>query len=128
MLEFDSATRLPPACEVYEKGISLGGMSKTFSMPGLRIGWLAMQDETLMKRVAAYKDYTTICNSAPSEILALIGLRNADKVNFSYTTLHAHVKTTRWPVTAHYGQIAIVSIVPHAHAMLSLTFRHSCRS
>jgi aspartate/methionine/tyrosine aminotransferase len=49
MLELDPATRLPPACEVYNKGISLGGMSKTFSMPGLRIGWLAMQDEALLR-------------------------------------------------------------------------------
>jgi aspartate/methionine/tyrosine aminotransferase len=51
MLELDPAARLPPACQAYEKAISLGGMSKTFAMPGLRIGWLAMQDESLLKYV-----------------------------------------------------------------------------
>ena len=60
--------------------ISLGVMSKSFAMAGLRIGWLASRDRELLSRVAAFKDYTTICASAPSEILALIGLRARDVV------------------------------------------------
>jgi aspartate/methionine/tyrosine aminotransferase len=47
-------------------------MSKPFGLAGLRIGWLALHDHELYKQIAVYKDYTTICNSAPSEILALI--------------------------------------------------------
>ena len=39
-----------------------------------RIGWLATRDRDLLARCAAFKDYTTICSSAPSEVLALIGL------------------------------------------------------
>ena len=27
-------------CDVYEKGISLAGMSKVYALPGLRVGWL----------------------------------------------------------------------------------------
>jgi aspartate/methionine/tyrosine aminotransferase len=50
-------------------------MSKAFGLAGLRIGWIATRDRTLRARLAALKDYTTICNSAPSEILALIALR-----------------------------------------------------
>lgn len=80
MLELEPSMRLPPACELYDRAISLSGMSKAFSMPGLRIGWLAMQDEALLQRVISYKDYTTICSAGLSEILALIGLRNADNV------------------------------------------------
>ena len=75
LLELDEAQRLPPLCDRYERAISLSGMSKTFGLPGLRLGWLATQDLTLPPRWLALKDYTTICNSAPSEILALIGLR-----------------------------------------------------
>ena len=74
-LEYDPADRLPAACEVYEKGVTLFGMSKTFGMAGVRIGWVVTQDRDLFARMANLKDYTTICGSAPGEILALIGLR-----------------------------------------------------
>src|SRR5262249_31540922 len=45
---------------------------------GLRIGWVAARDAELCRRLAAFKHYTTICNSGPSEILALMGLRARD--------------------------------------------------
>jgi aspartate/methionine/tyrosine aminotransferase len=80
LLEHDPAERLPAVCDVYERGVSLAGMSKTFALPGLRIGWLATQDAEWMDRWKLYKDYTTICSSAPSEILALMGLRAKDEL------------------------------------------------
>ena len=49
-------------------------------MANLRIGWLATHDAELLSRAAAMKDYTSICNSAPSEILALIALRAKDSI------------------------------------------------
>ena len=61
-------------------GISLGVMSKSFALAGLRIGWLATTDRELLARCAAFKDYTTICSSAPAEILALIALRAREAV------------------------------------------------
>lgn len=79
-LEFDEADRLPAGVDAGSHVISLGVMSKSFAMAGLRIGWLASRDRELLSRVAAFKDYTTICASAPSEILALIGLRARDVV------------------------------------------------
>jgi aspartate/methionine/tyrosine aminotransferase len=79
-LELDPADRLPAAAELSERAASLGVMSKTFALPGLRIGWVATRDEELLRRLAEFKDYTTICSAAPSEILALIGLRNRDRV------------------------------------------------
>lgn len=80
LLEYDPATRLPPICDIYEKGISLSGLSKTFALPGLRIGWLATQERALLERWVALKDYTTICNSAPSEILGIIALQNKEQI------------------------------------------------
>ena len=74
-LEHDAAAMLPAACEVYEKGVSLSGLSKTVGLPGLRIGWLASRDDELMTRVTQLKDYTTICPPAPSEVLGFIALR-----------------------------------------------------
>ncbi|MGH9317780.1 MAG: aminotransferase class I/II-fold pyridoxal phosphate-dependent enzyme [Thermoanaerobaculia bacterium] len=79
-LEFDPVQRLPAAVDVSASGISLGVMSKAFGLAGLRIGWIATRDSDLLRRAAAFKDYTTICNSAPSEILALIALRARETV------------------------------------------------
>ncbi len=75
LLEYREADRLPAAADCYEKALSLGVMSKPFGLAGLRIGWVACRDRALLAELAAYKDYTTICNSAPAEILALIALR-----------------------------------------------------
>ncbi len=79
-LEYDSVNRLPSASEGYDKAISLFGMSKTFGMAGARIGWVVTKDKDLYRRMVDFKDYTTICSSAPSEILSLIALRNKDKI------------------------------------------------
>jgi aspartate/methionine/tyrosine aminotransferase len=79
-LEFAEADRLPAGATAAPRGISLGVMSKSFAMAGLRIGWLATHDRDLLARCAGFKDYTTICSSAPSEVLALIGLRARDAV------------------------------------------------
>jgi aspartate/methionine/tyrosine aminotransferase len=79
-LEFDEDDRLPTGADASEHGISLGVMSKSFAMAGLRIGWLATRDRDLLARCASFKDYTTICSAAPSEVLALIGLRARDAV------------------------------------------------
>jgi len=74
-LEIDSIDRLPSACELYENAISLFGMSKTFGLAGTRIGWVITRNKELYQKMAAFKDYTTICSSAPGEVLALIALR-----------------------------------------------------
>ena len=79
-LEFDPADRLTAGADAFEGGISLGVLSKSFALAGLRIGWLATRDRALLTRVAAFKDYTTICSSAPAEILGIVALRARDAV------------------------------------------------
>ena len=79
-LELDDTEPLPAGADLFERGISMGVMSKSFALAGLRIGWLATRDRDLLDRCARMKDYTTICSSTPSEILALIGLRARDRV------------------------------------------------
>jgi aspartate/methionine/tyrosine aminotransferase len=78
-LEHD-ATPLPPAASCSARAISLGVMSKAFGLAGLRIGWIATRDAGLRSCIARLKDYTTICSSAPSEILSLAGLRARDQL------------------------------------------------
>lgn len=79
-LEHDPADRLPAGADVGRHGVSVGVMSKSFALAGLRIGWLATHDRRLLDAAARFKDYTTITNSGPAEILALVALRARDRV------------------------------------------------
>lgn len=69
----------PAAC-LYDKAISLGVMSKAYGMAGLRIGWLACQNQDMLKKITQMKHYTTICNSAPSEIISLIAISHQEQI------------------------------------------------
>jgi aspartate/methionine/tyrosine aminotransferase len=44
------------------------------------MGWIATQNKEILARIAALKDYTTICHSAPSEILAIVALQNRARI------------------------------------------------
>jgi aspartate/methionine/tyrosine aminotransferase len=77
-LEHDPAARLPAACDLYEHAISLNTVSKAYGLPGLRIGWVASRDPALLDRIRELKLYTTICSSAPSELLVALALRHGD--------------------------------------------------
>ncbi len=79
-LEYDKEDRLISACDMYDNAVSLFGMSKSFALAGLRIGWLATKNVDLYQQCALYKDYTTICSSAPSEILAIMALRVKENI------------------------------------------------
>ena len=79
--EYDPATRLPAACDLGDYAISLGVTSKTYGLAGLRIGWIATKNKKIYEAMAGLKDYTTICNSAPSEFLAEVAMRNRQKLS-----------------------------------------------
>lgn len=74
------AERIPAVCDLYERGVSLGGLSKAYGLAGLRVGWIATRDRDLFARLAAFKDYLTICNPAPSEFLAELALRHSEEL------------------------------------------------
>lgn len=81
--EVDSEGRpnsLPPVATVYAKGISLGAVSKTYGLAGLRVGWICSTDLRIVSAIADNKHYLSICNSAPSELLALIALRASERI------------------------------------------------
>lgn len=71
---------LPFVTDMYERGLSLHVTSKSFGLPGLRIGWIACKDRDVLARMEKMKHYLSIANSGPSERLALIALRNRDKL------------------------------------------------
>jgi len=79
-LELNPADRLPAMADVNARAVSLGVMSKTYGLAGLRVGWIATRNDALFQQMAAFKDYTTICTSAPSEFLATLALRHGDAI------------------------------------------------
>jgi aspartate/methionine/tyrosine aminotransferase len=80
LIERDPGLRLPQAVDVYERGISLNVMSKAYGLPGLRIGWLACKERAMLVRFERFKHFLSICNSAPSEVLARIALRARETI------------------------------------------------
>ena len=81
LLEYEPAAhRLPAACDAYERGVSLAGMSKAYALPGIRVGWLATRSAEILDKVARLKTYTTICGGTADELLARIALKNGPAI------------------------------------------------
>jgi aspartate/methionine/tyrosine aminotransferase len=74
-LELDPSRTLPHAADLSERALSLNVTSKSLGLPGLRVGWITCRDRRLRSRLERAKHYTTICNAAPSEILARIAIK-----------------------------------------------------
>ncbi|WP_072384389.1 aminotransferase class I/II-fold pyridoxal phosphate-dependent enzyme [Novosphingobium sp. NDB2Meth1] len=80
LIEHRPDARIPQVADIYERGVSLNVMSKSYGLPGLRIGWLACQDRAFLQSCERYKHYLSICNSAPSELLAEIALKAREAI------------------------------------------------
>ena len=71
---------LPLIADEYELGLSLGVTSKSYGLPGLRVGWIVSQDHDVLARMERLKHYLSICSSGPSERLAIIALQHRDEL------------------------------------------------
>jgi aspartate/methionine/tyrosine aminotransferase len=80
-LELEPGAALPQAADLSPSAISLNVMSKSYGLPGLRVGWLACHDRALLERLERRKHYTSICNAAPSEQLATIALSAREQIH-----------------------------------------------
>ena len=80
-IEVDPALTLPQAADLSERAISVNVMSKSYGLPGLRVGWVASRDRGLLSRLERHKHYTSICNAGPSEFLATVGLRHGVQIH-----------------------------------------------
>ena len=66
--------------DLYEKGISVGSMSKSWSMAGVRLGWIVTRDMDLIHRCHERRDYDTISCAVIDDKLAALALANKDKI------------------------------------------------
>ncbi|BEP28868.1 aminotransferase [Helicovermis profundi] len=78
--------------DLYDKGISSGSISKTFSLAGLRIGWL-VGPEGFIEKVNRRRDYTTISCGRIDDYLAGLALENKEKIiSRSHKIVKANIK------------------------------------
>jgi len=73
--EPDRASAVPPVAELYERGVSINGLSKGFGLPGLRVGWVACRNRGALDKALAAKSLLSSCLTGPGEILAHVALR-----------------------------------------------------
>jgi len=66
-------------CDIYDKGISVGSMSKAYSLPGLRLGWICA-NENFINIINRHRQYNTISMSIIDDYLASVGLENREKI------------------------------------------------
>jgi aspartate/methionine/tyrosine aminotransferase len=69
----------PSMADIYEKGISTAGMSKAFSLAGLRLGWVCAPHEVLAA-VSIHRDYNTISVGMLDDHFAAMALESADRI------------------------------------------------
>ena len=79
-LEYQAADQLPAVASVYEKGISLGVMSKALGFGGIRIGWVACQDQQLIQRLLAFKQWLSVCHGQADARLALLAMQHKSQI------------------------------------------------
>ena len=102
-LELGGHETLPSAAAFYDRCIVLGGLSKVHGLPGLRSGWVIIQDEAVRNQFINWKHYTSICAAAPSEFLALVALSVQGKlISRNRGIISDNVQVTdaffaRWP-------------------------------
>lgn len=65
--------------DIYDKGISIGSMSKTYSLPGLRVGWICARED-LITEVNKHREYNTISISILDEYFSAVALENKEKI------------------------------------------------
>ncbi len=92
-LNLDEQER-PWVADVYDRAVSLGVLSKSYGLAGLRVGWAATRDKALLDKMTRFKHYLSICNSAPSEALSAIAFKHSDKLlKRSLAIIEANLKT-----------------------------------
>ena len=72
-------TKVSSIIDLYEKGISVNSLSKTFSLPGIRVGWVAACDE-VTDILRDYRDYTMICAGVFDDMVASLALKHKDVI------------------------------------------------
>lgn len=77
--EMAFGTPLPTAAACSPAAISVSSLSKTYGLPGIRLGWLLCRDPALRELFLAAKEQIFICNSVVDEEIAYQALQRRDR-------------------------------------------------
>jgi aspartate/methionine/tyrosine aminotransferase len=76
----EDGSYMPSIVDLYEKGISVGSMSKIFSLAGLRMGWIASRSKEVIDACLERRDYDTISCGVLDDLFASMALSNKEKI------------------------------------------------
>jgi len=72
--EMSFVPKLPVAATLSARAISVASVSKSYGIPGVRVGWIVNRDAKLMERFLAAKEQIGICGSIVDERIAEVAL------------------------------------------------------
>jgi capreomycidine synthase len=96
---------LPDASTLYDRAISVNTLSKSYGLPGLRVGW-CIGPPAVIRSCVTIRDYTTLALSPLVEIVAIGAVEHADRL-LAPRLAEAQVNlehVDRW-VERHAGQV-----------------------
>ena len=111
--------------DLYERGISTAGMSKAFSLAGLRLGWIVGPTH-LLDAVSVHRDYDTISVGVIDDYLASLALEHQDRLlKRSCTITRAnHATLSNWMTK----QPGLSWVPPRSGTTALLRYEHSTPS
>jgi aspartate/methionine/tyrosine aminotransferase len=126
----------------YERVIVVNGLSKSYGLPGLRIGWVVAGGASgaggLVADIWARHDYTVIAPTAASDFLARVALepRVRDKIlertrrilNTNYPVLEAWLKKFGDTFSWHPPDAGAICFARYRHAMSALQLVEKLRT
>ena len=90
--EMDFAHSLPPAATLSDRVVSISTMSKSYGLPGIRIGWAATKNREILDAILAIREQVTIRNNALGEVIATHMLGRKDEF---LKRARAHIERNR---------------------------------
>ncbi len=108
LLELPPHQPLPAACDLYDKAVSINGLSKPFGLGGLRLGWLATRCDEIRDAVKQYRYYTTEMTNTPCQWLATRAMQQQEKIlNRNRALILANLDRLEAFVETHNGLLKL---------------------
>jgi aspartate/methionine/tyrosine aminotransferase len=118
LLERPPCETLPAICDLYERGVSLSGLSKVQGLGGLRIGWLATRMTEMLRDVEQNHFYTSGPPNTLCQWLAVKALNKTQAIAARNRRLIADNLTRLRDFAEQFGNGVLTLTEPLASTML----------